>query len=134
MSREIPAAETQRNEMEGTVAIDWDGERDIFHFAESAGLDIEKNLPVAIEVDGETVSIYAVDMQLVGGTGEEIDNYAASHDGIVPVRKFNVRAAFSDLQRCIKRFSLVLETTELGECTKKYHFNEAETIDLDSTT
>ena len=126
MELEVGPAATQYNDMYGTAAVDWQGGAELHSLARELGIDTDKYFPIRISFVGGGTKfgtgwpltlyyVYAVEKAVAGQNAEEIINYANSHDGKLPVKRFDVEDAAegADIGKYMKRFSVEV-TTQFG--------------------
>jgi hypothetical protein len=114
----------------GTAAVDWHTGTEIHEYAKSKGIDTNRYFPLALSFYREIglhFSIYAADTRTTGATFDEIEQYAADHDGKIPVVQFNFSSDMEELSKYMKRLSVVLVKR-----TKSFSaFEEIDSISLD---
>jgi hypothetical protein len=116
--------------MLGTAAADWHTAGEINDLARALGVNTDDYFPIALSFWGVPpyhFRILAVRKDVAGGTFDDIQAYARSHGGVVPVVPFEFSGGLVEFKPYMKRLNVVLITRMEG----LEAFDEQEAIDLD---
>ena len=107
----LPKANTQYNDLIGTVALDIHEGTGLQKLAESKKIDTKLYFPIGIEIDGvdlQSFTIIAVDLVDIHAKNfNDISSYAKAHHGEVPIIKFHFEDEWNNVRKYFKRLDVV---------------------------
>jgi hypothetical protein len=125
-------ANTQYNDLRGTIAIDFPGPSfDLDDYASSLGIDLDLFDPQGIDIyrgenqqiDEITVTVVAIDRKLR-------DEYEKSNNGRVPIVEIHNADTFMNFMRRIHRMSIVALIGYKGDSNYHENFDFVDSKDL----
>ena len=135
MVNKIERANTDYDDLRGTVAVDFAGGLGISEFenyAESIGIDLSKFCPLGFEISGSDnfeigdsiVTIFVIDK-------EKKEKYQSENDGKLPVVKLRHADTFLNLLKSIYRLSVICMTGGYGDSDNLSKLDIIENINIE---
>lgn len=110
MTFQLPKAETQYEDLTGTVSLDFHNSmnRGFKSYASTLGIETSKFPPIGLKFSFGGEDDFCLDIFCIDNQNKE--EFAKMNNGKIPIVKKSIKTTFADFLKNIKGFQIVLET------------------------